>query len=179
MGKDIEQRDETRPSNPKPAPGRPGAPPTWATGAKTAVGTSVTTQSRVWFTVSNGYLNEIYFPDLDRANVRFVRFMVTGDDNFFSDEATDVNHSIESVGEGIPEYRITSHCKHGRYSLVKEILTDPNRDTLLMRVEFRPARDHKRDTQVHFCSTGNDLIENSCCVFVDRAEALRPLTRTM
>lgn len=139
MAKDIEQNDETKPTDPHPAPGRPGEKPTWETGAKTAVGTSVTIQSRLWFTIANGYLNEIYFPDVDRANARFLRFIVTDENGSFSDEADEVDHRVEAIEPGIPAYRVTSRCQQTRYSLTKEIVTDPDRDTLLMRVEFRPA----------------------------------------
>jgi glucoamylase len=140
MEKDAEQQQETKPRQRRAAPGRPGEKPAWETGAKTAVGTSVTAQSRVWFTIANGYLNEIYFPDVDGANTRFVRFLVTGPDGFFSDEAGDAEHSTHVAGPGIPLFYVSSRCNRGRYSLEKEVLTDPDRDTLLLRAKFRPAR---------------------------------------
>jgi glucoamylase len=163
MEKDIEQRDETKPAHPRPAPGRPGERPTWETGAKVAVGTSVTTQSRLWFTISNGHLNEIYFPDLDRANTRFVRLVVSGKNNFFSDDASDANHLVEAAGDGIPAYRIESRSQHGRYSLIKEIVTDPDRDTLLMRVRFCAAQDDDDDMRLFVFSNPHmgDLGKNN------------------
>ena len=48
------------------APGQPGIPPTWTSSAKSGVGTAAGMQSRVWFTISHGILNEIYFPFVDR-----------------------------------------------------------------------------------------------------------------
>jgi glucoamylase len=50
--------------------GAPGIAPRWTRGAKEAVGTAYSTSSRVWFTVSGGILSEIYFPTIDRPQVR-------------------------------------------------------------------------------------------------------------
>ena len=44
---------------PRYAPGWPGIPPRWTTSAKSGLGTSLRTDSRVWFTLSHGILNEV------------------------------------------------------------------------------------------------------------------------
>ena len=38
------------------APGHPGIPPRWTSSAKSGVGTSLSSKSRVWFTLSHGIL---------------------------------------------------------------------------------------------------------------------------
>jgi glucoamylase len=65
MRKSVEENDSTQPEKPAPAPGRPGAKPQWSSGAKTAAGTAVANNSRIWFTISDGTINEIYHPDID------------------------------------------------------------------------------------------------------------------
>ncbi len=139
MDKGIERQDVTRPANPKKARGAPGAEPRWASGAKTIVGTAVRPESRMWFTINNGTIAEIYHPDVDQANTRSVRFVVTGADGFFSDEIWDADHEVKWLAPGAPGCSITSCCKSGAYRLLKEILPDPMRDTLLLRGEFKPA----------------------------------------
>jgi hypothetical protein len=48
--------------------GHPGIPPRWTRSSKEGVGTPYSTASRVWFTLSHGILNEVYFPtDARRA----------------------------------------------------------------------------------------------------------------
>jgi glucoamylase len=136
MDKGIEKHDRTRPSDAKKADGRPGDTPKWSSGAKTIVGTAASARSRIWFTVGNGTLNEIYFPDVDQANTRSIRFLISDGQCFFSDEAWDAEHTVEWMEPGVPGCRIESRCKAGRYRIVKEIVTDPVRDTLLMRVSF-------------------------------------------
>src|SRR5436309_7049170 len=51
------------------APGWPGIPPRWTSSAKSAVATALSPMSRVWFTLSHGIFNEIYF----RAWIRRAR----------------------------------------------------------------------------------------------------------
>ena len=140
MDRGIERHDETRPKTAKRATGKPGAKPRWSSGAKTLVGTAASSRSRIWYTIGNGILNEIYFPDVDQANTRSVRFLVTDDSGFFSDEEWDARHIVRWIEAGIPSCCIETHCKMGRYTIRKEIITDPVRDTLMMRVRFRPSK---------------------------------------
>ena len=59
------------------APGWPGIPPRWTSSAKTGVGTALNQHSKVWFTLSHGILNEVYFPRVDQACTRDLGFIVT------------------------------------------------------------------------------------------------------
>jgi glucoamylase len=136
MDKGIEKHDITRPPTPHRAKGKPGVKPTWSSGAKTMVGTAASARSRIWFTVGNGTINEIYFPDVDQANTRSLRFLVSDGKSFFSDEQWDANHIVEWLAPGVPGCHIESKCKAGRYTIIKDIITDPIRDTLMMRVRF-------------------------------------------
>ena len=138
MSSDIEKHDITKLDHQKPAPGRPGVDPSWSSGAKTAVGTAVALQSRVWFTITEGVLSEVYFPDIDRANLRGLRFLVAGDD-FFSDEQHEAEHNVEFMSPGVPAFRIRSVCKKGQYRILKELIADPARAVLLISVAFEPA----------------------------------------
>ncbi len=42
--------------------GWPGIPARWTSGAKSAVGTALNPAGKVWFSISHGILNEIYYP---------------------------------------------------------------------------------------------------------------------
>jgi glucoamylase len=142
MDKGVEKHDETRPKHLHKAAGKPGDKPTWSSGAKTLVGTAAATQSRIWFTIGNGTINEVYFPDVDQANTRSVRFLVSDGESFFSDEQWDAEHKVEWIAPGVPGCHIESRCKAGKYTLVKDIVTDPVRDTMLLRVKF--SSPHKK-----------------------------------
>ena len=139
MDKGIEKHDITRPSNKQEAHGHPGDKPTWSSGAKTLVGTAASARSRIWYTIGLGTLNEIYFPDVDQANTRSVRFLVTDGKHFFSDEAWDAEHTVTWTAPGVPGCRIETRSRTGQYTITKEIVTDPVRDTLILRATFTPA----------------------------------------
>jgi glucoamylase len=52
------------------APGGPGIAPRWTSSAKSGAGTALSTTSHVWFTISHGILDEIYYPRVDLACTR-------------------------------------------------------------------------------------------------------------
>lgn len=59
------------------APGWPGIAPRWTSSAKTGLGTSLCPTSCVWFTLSHGILNEVYYPRVDQACLRDLGLIVT------------------------------------------------------------------------------------------------------
>jgi glucoamylase len=52
------------PQAPK-APGYPGKASDWAPGDKDGFGTSRTLRSKVWYTLNDGVLTEVFFPRID------------------------------------------------------------------------------------------------------------------
>jgi glucoamylase len=123
------------------APGRPGIEPRWTSSAKSGVGTAADPASQVWFTVSHGILNEIYWPEVDRACTRDMGFIVTDGKEFFSEEKRHTRHTCSYLASGVPGFRLINECEHGRYKIEKEIITDPRLDVLLMRTRFAATND--------------------------------------
>ena len=117
-------------------PGYPGIPATWTSSAKTGVGTSAGTHSRVWFTISHGILDEVYFPFIDQPNTRDLGLLISDGLEFFSEEKRAANHAIAPIAPGVPGYRLTNTCKDGRYRIRKTIIADPRRDVVLQAVRF-------------------------------------------
>lgn len=126
--------------NKNKAPGAPGLPPRWTSSAKSGLGKSFDGSSNVIFTISHGILDEIYYPSEDIASTRDMEFLVTDGEDFFSEEKRDTHHSIKWVEEGIPAFKIVNTCKEKRYTLEKEIITDPCRETVLQRVRFKATQ---------------------------------------
>src|SRR5512135_1822973 len=103
------------------APGWPGIPPRWTSSAKSGVGSSFGSLSRVWFTLSHGILNEIYYPRLDQACTRDMGMIVTDGKDYFSEEKRNSNPRIEYLAHGVPAYRLTNTCGQGYYRIEKEV----------------------------------------------------------
>jgi glucoamylase len=119
-----------------PAPGGPGGAPRWTSSAKSGVGTSVGAESEVWFTLSHGIVNEVYYPRFDQANIRDLGLIVTDGRDFFSEEKRDADSVCTPTKEGVPCYRIVSTCRQGRYRLHKRVFSDPRRPCLLLHVRL-------------------------------------------
>jgi glucoamylase len=122
------------------APGAPGIPPRWTSAAKSGVGTALNRASRVWFTLSHGILDEIYYPRVDTACTRDFGFIVTDGHEFFSEEKRHASHHVEYLAPGVPAYRLTNTDESGRYRIEKEILADPHGDVVLQRIRFAPVQ---------------------------------------
>ena len=130
------------------APGAPGIEPRWTSSSKVGVGTAASIGSRLWFTLSHGILNELYFPRTDLANIRDGQFLVAAD-GYFSEEKRDTAHEVDQLDPWAPAYRLTNTCVEGRYRIVKDVVVDPMRSTLLQRVRFEPLRGALRDYRVY------------------------------
>lgn len=120
------------------APGRPGIDARWTSSAKAGVGTAIGARSRVWYTISHGILNEIYYPHVDQANTRDLGLIVTGDRGFFSEEKRHTHSSVSTIAPGVPAFRVVNTCRDGRYRITKTILADPERDVVLQDIRFDP-----------------------------------------
>ncbi len=118
------------------APGAPGAKSRWTSSAKSGVGKALNAASQVLFTLRHGIVNEIYFPREDIACIKDMELIVTDGKNFFSEEKRDTDHSIKFLKPGIPAYKITNTCIHKKYEVVKEIIADPFRNTVLQNITF-------------------------------------------
>ncbi len=111
--------------NPQFAPGWPGIAPKWTSSAKSGVGASLSASSRVWFTLSHGIFNEIYYPRVDHACTRDLGLIVTDERDFFSEEKRHTRYEVEYVAEGVPAYRLINTCLQERYRIEKEIIAAP------------------------------------------------------
>src|ERR1700744_2036629 len=114
------------------ATGGPGIEPRWTHSPKDIIGTAYSTPSRIWFTVSRGVISEIYFPTIDRPQVRDLQFLVSDNENFFHDPHRHLNTSIEDLGQQGLGVRITNYDPEGRYKLIAEVISDPHLPCLLL-----------------------------------------------
>ncbi|HEX5972505.1 MAG TPA: glycoside hydrolase family 15 protein [Gemmatimonadaceae bacterium] len=119
------------------APGGPGSEPSWTSSAKSGVGTALDARSHVWFTISHGIVDEVYYPRVDQANTRDFGFLVSAADGWFSEEKRDTASTLHLLGPGVPGYRLVNRCTEGRYEIEKTVITDPERSVLLQQVRFR------------------------------------------
>jgi glucoamylase len=125
----------------------PGVEPRWTSSAKSGVGTALDGRSLVWFTISHGIIDEVYYPRVDQANTRDLGLIVSAD-GFFSEEKRDTTSVVHLISPGVPGYQLVNSCVHGRYVIEKTVITDPERDVLMMRTRFRALQGKVEDYRI-------------------------------
>jgi glucoamylase len=112
--------------------GAPGIEPRWTHSAKDVVGTAYSTASPIWFTASGGVLNEVYYPTIDRPQIRDLQYLVTDGETFFHDVHRDQETHTEYLGDRGLGVRIINADREGRYRVVMEVITDPHQACVLL-----------------------------------------------
>jgi len=91
--------------------GAPGIEPRWTSSAKEGLGTAYHTSCRVWFTLSHGIVNEIYYPTVDQPNTRDFQLLISDGETFCHEEKRDLEHQIEYadwLAAHVEEWTITT-----------------------------------------------------------------------
>lgn len=117
------------------APGWPGIAASWTSSAKTGVGCALPGTSRVWFAISHGIVNEIYYPRLDHACTRDFGLILSSDRGDMWEEKRDANPETRHISPGVPGFALTSTFPKG-HVIEKRILAASDRDALLQRVKL-------------------------------------------
>src|ERR1700727_907402 len=118
------------------APGAPGSPSYFDLARKDCVGTARNTTSRVWFTVADGVLSDVYWPNVDATNVHTLQYVVTDGSTFTDLQTRDMTYRVIPDPTGMSCTIVASSAAH-RYSIRTTYIADPARDTVLMRTRFR------------------------------------------
>src|SRR5215211_40827 len=119
------------------APGAPGEQAVWTGADKDGFGTSKTTNSKVWYTLDDGELTEVYYSDIGTPSVRDLQFVVSDGKTFAELETDATNHEVKLLDGGRSlTYRQINTDKSGEYRITKTYVTDPARSTVLIDVTF-------------------------------------------
>ena len=118
------------------APGAPGSKAVWTEADKDGYGTSTTTDSKVWYTIDDGRMTEVYYPDLGTPSARDMQLIVSDGKTFAELETEATTHKVELVDEKALVYRQINTDKDGKYRITKTYVTDPARATVLVDVDF-------------------------------------------
>ena len=129
--------------------GAPGLPPKWTSSSKDGVGTAYSTASSVWFTISHGILNEIYYPTIDRPQVRDMQFLVTNGAGLFHEERRDLLSEVRCIEPHVLGHHIENADPAGRYRIVKEIIADPHQACVLVNARLEGDPELVRTLQVY------------------------------
>jgi glucoamylase len=147
----------------------------WPTAAKDGFGTSTTLASKVWFTLADGVMTEVFYPTVDMPNVQLLQFQVkTGAKT--ESEMDDTVHRLELLDPASLTFRQINRAKSGAYTITKTYVTDPRRSTVLIDVDFDtqtdgqlyvtyvPSPHRKASAVVPSCGNQRGPLKNKCTI---------------
>ena len=131
---------------PGAAPGAPGSLSRFDLARKDCVGTARNDASKVWFTVADGVLSDVYEPTVDNTNVHTLQYVVTDGHSFTDLQSRDLTYTVSSDRSGMACTVVATSAAHG-YRLTTRYVTDPGRDAVVMHT--RLSGQHSRGLQVY------------------------------
>ena len=110
---------------PGPPPTGPARSRTSTSPARTASARRATRRSKVWFTVADGVLSDVYYPTIDNTNVETLQYVVTDGSTFTDLQTRDMTYTVAPLDGGGMACRVTTTAKSGKYRIVTDYVTDP------------------------------------------------------
>jgi glucoamylase len=116
--------------------GAPGALSHYDVARKDCVGTARNSTSKVWYTVANGVLSDVYAPTVDNTNVETLQYAVTDGSTFTDLQTRDMTYTARALNPTGMSCRVTSTPRRGGYTLVTDYVTDPQRDAVVLHTRL-------------------------------------------
>ncbi|WP_329365188.1 glycoside hydrolase family 15 protein [Streptomyces sp. NBC_00669] len=119
------------------APGGPGSASSWneplgTQGYATAIGPD----SKVWYLLANGALQNVYYPQTDNPDTYGLQFYVSDGSTFTDDEIGSTTHQVALADPRSPTFTQTNTATSGAYTITKTYVADPARSVILVHTTF-------------------------------------------
>jgi glucoamylase len=118
------------------APGAPGAASYFDLARKDCLGTAANRGSKVWYTVADGVLSDVYEPTIDNTDVSTLQYVVTDGATFTDLQARDMTYTVAADPTGMACTVTSTDSRHG-FRLVTTYITDPASHTVLMNTRLQ------------------------------------------
>src|SRR4051794_94257 len=122
--------------------GAPGSLSRFDLARKDCVGTARNRTSKVWFTVADGVLSDVYEPTIDNTDVQSLQYVVTDGKTFTDLQERDTTYTVRADRTGMACTVTSTSAEHG-YQLVTTFVTDPARDSVVMHTSLRQPKHGK------------------------------------
>ncbi|WP_034087598.1 glucodextranase DOMON-like domain-containing protein [Streptacidiphilus albus] len=117
------------------ATGAPGAASYFDLARKDCLGTARNSTSKVWYTVADGVLSDVYEPTVDNSDVSTLQYVVTDGSTFTDLQTRDMTYTVQADDTDMACTVTSTDAKHG-FQLRTQYVTDPARDTVLMHTQL-------------------------------------------
>jgi glucoamylase len=129
------------------APGGPGATSYLDMARKDCFGTARNTRSKVWFTVADGVLSDVFSPTIENTNVSTVQYIVTDGRTFTALQQRDMTYVVSSPDRSGMVCRVTSTDRAHHFRLISDYVTDPARDSVVVHTRLVPMGRNTRSVR--------------------------------
>jgi glucoamylase len=107
--------------------------PTWASARKDMVGASLGS-SRLWFTIAEGIVTEVYWPRIDIPQIKDLGFIIADDRGFWVEIRRLGDYRVSLPAAVTPAVEITH--RHPRFTFTLRVCPSQRRDVLLISVKL-------------------------------------------
>jgi glucoamylase len=118
------------------APGAPGANATWNESSVTGFADSLGSGSKVWYTLGNGELENVFYPETDTPDTFGLQYLVTDGSSFTASETGGTSHAISLADPTSLVWQQVNTAANGDFKITKTYIADPSRSVVLIQTTF-------------------------------------------
>jgi len=127
----------TAPALAATASGGPGATPYWnEDGGVQGFATALNPASKVWYTLADGALQNVYYPQTDEPDSYGLQYYVTDGSSFANSEISNSTHAISLADPTSLTWTQTNTSTSGKWTITKTYVADPARSVVLVNTTF-------------------------------------------
>ena len=117
-------------------PGGPGSNATWNESGVTGFADSLGANSKVWYTLGDGELENAFYPETDNPGTFGLQYVVTNGTSFTSTETTGTSHTISLADPSSLVWQQVNKASNGDFTITKTYIADPSRSVVLIQTTF-------------------------------------------
>lgn len=148
--------------------GSPGIQGNWSSARKVQVGTfneeGHSAKSPLWFTLAEGTLTEVYYPTIDKGQIKDSQILVTDGKSFLSQEK-DLQHKVEVLSPSL--VKITNQDSAGRFKISHTFFSAKNSATLVDEIEVQMNVDGLQLFLLTNPQLNNTAVRDTASIIVD------------
>src|SRR5215471_19951340 len=125
-----------------PAPGAPGANATWNEANLQGLADSLGAGSKVWYTLGDGELENVFYPQTDTPDTFGLQYIVTDGSTFTDTETANTSHAISLADPASLTWQQVNTASNGDFTITKTYIADPSRSVVLVETTFDNLSSH-------------------------------------
>jgi glucoamylase len=118
------------------APGAPGANATWNEANLQGFADSLGSDSKVWYTLGDGELENVFYPETDTPDTFGLQYLVSNGSTFTDTETSNTTHAISLVDPTSLVWQQVNTATNGDFTITKTYIADPSRSVVLIETTF-------------------------------------------